>query len=231
LKYIKKNGRITFMDKNCEKKTHPLYPFFKRLFDVLFSLSFIVVFSPLYLLLALLIKWNSKGPVLYIGKRLGKGGKHIEIFKFRTMYIDAEERLKDMLSSDPKMRSEWEVFQKLHNDPRCTYIGKFLRRTSLDEFPQFFNVLKGDLSVVGPRPHYIDELEGKENSPLKKYAHLVLATKPGITGLWQISGRSHLSYEDRVELDSLYFKKQSFFYDMKVVLKTVPLVLISRGAV
>jgi undecaprenyl-phosphate galactose phosphotransferase len=219
------------MDKNCEKKTHPLYPFFKRLFDVLFSLSFIVVFSPLYLLLALLIKWNSKGPVLYIGKRLGKGGKHIEIFKFRTMYIDAEERLKDMLSSDPKMRSEWEVFQKLHNDPRCTYIGKFLRRTSLDEFPQFFNVLKGDLSVVGPRPHYIDELEGKENSPLKKYAHLVLATKPGITGLWQISGRSHLSYEDRVELDSLYFKKQSFFYDIKVVLKTVPLVLISRGAV
>jgi len=219
------------MDKNCEKKTHPLYPFFKRLFDVLFSLSFIVVFSPLYLFLALLIKWNSKGPVLYIGKRLGKGGKHIEIFKFRTMYIDAEERLKDMLSSDPKMRSEWEVFQKLHNDPRCTSIGKFLRRTSLDEFPQFFNVLKGDLSVVGPRPHYIDELEGKENSPLKKYAHLVLATKPGITGLWQISGRSHLSYEDRVELDSLYFKKQSFFYDMKVVLKTVPLVLISRGAV
>jgi len=219
------------MDKNCEKKTHPLYPFFKRLFDVLFSLSFIVVFSPLYLLLALLIKWNSKGPVLYIGKRLGKGGKHIEIFKFRTMYIDAEERLKDMLSSDPKMRSEWEVFQKLHNDPRCTSIGKFLRRTSLDEFPQFFNVLKGDLSVVGPRPHYIDELERKENSPLKKYAHLVLATKPGITGLWQVSGRSHLSYEDRVELDSLYFKKQSFFYDIKVVLKTVPLVLISRGAV
>jgi len=219
------------MDKNCEKKTHPLYPFFKRLFDVLFSLSFIVVFSPLYLLLALLIKWNSKGPVLYIGKRLGKGGKHLEIFKFRTMYIDAEERLKDMLSSDPKMRSEWEVFQKLHNDPRCTSIGKFLRRTSLDEFPQFFNVLKGDLSVVGPRPHYIDELERKENSPLKKYAHLVLATKPGITGLWQVSGRSHLSYEDRVELDSLYFKKQSFFYDIKVVLKTVPLVLISRGAV
>jgi len=219
------------MDKNCEKKTHPLYPFFKRLFDVLFSLSFIVVFSPLYLLLALLIKWNSKGPVLYIGKRLGKGGKHLEIFKFRTMYIDAEERLKDMLSSDPKMRSEWEVFQKLHNDPRCTSIGKFLRRTSLDEFPQFFNVLKGDLSVVGPRPHCIDELEGKENSPLKKYAHLVLATKPGITGLWQTSGRSHLSYEDRVELDSLYFKKQSFFYDIKVVLKTVPLVLISRGAV
>lgn len=212
-------------------KTHPLYPFLKRLFDLFFSLTFILVFSPLYLLLALLIKWNSRGPILYVGKRLGKGGKYISIFKFRTMYIDAEKRLKKMLDNNPKMKEEWEIYQKLQEDPRCTRIGKFLRRTSLDEFPQFFNVLLGDLSVVGPRPHYIEELEEKTHSPLKKYAHLVLAVKPGITGLWQISGRSHLSYEDRVELDSLYFKKQSFFYDLKVVLKTIPLVLISRGAV
>lgn len=219
------------MDKLLEKKIHPLYPFLKRLFDVLFSLSFIFAFSPIYFLLALLIKCDSRGPILYIGKRLGKGGKYINIFKFRTMYIDAEERLKEMLENNPKMKEEWQVFQKLHDDPRCTRVGKFLRRTSLDEFPQFLNVLLGDLSVVGPRPHYIEELEEKDNSPLKKYAHLVLAVKPGITGLWQISGRSHLSYEDRVELDSLYYKKQSFFYDLKVVLKTIPLVLISRGAV
>ncbi|MCB1107479.1 MAG: sugar transferase [Chlamydiia bacterium] len=214
-----------------DKQFHPLYPFFKRFFDIIFSLSFVLIFSPLYLLLALLIKLDSKGPVFYIGKRLGKGGRYIHIFKFRTMYIDAEERLEEMLKKDPKIKEEWDVYQKLHDDPRCTSIGKFLRRTSLDEFPQFFNVLKGDLSVVGPRPHYIEELKGKEDSPLKKYAHLVLAVKPGITGLWQISGRSHLSYEDRVELDSLYYKKQSFFYDMKVILKTIPLVLISRGAV
>lgn len=219
------------MDKLLEKKIHPLYPFLKRLFDVLFSLSFILAFSPIYFLLALLIKCDSRGPILYVGKRLGKGGGYINIFKFRTMYIDAEERLKEMLENNPKMKEEWQVFQKLHDDPRCTRVGKFLRRTSLDEFPQFLNVLLGDLSVVGPRPHYIEELEEKDNSPLKKYAHLVLAVKPGITGLWQISGRSHLSYEDRVELDSLYYKKQSFFYDLKVVLKTIPLVLISRGAV
>ncbi|MCB1084874.1 MAG: sugar transferase [Chlamydiia bacterium] len=214
-----------------EKKIHPLYPFFKRAFDIVFSLTFITLFSPLYLLIAFLIKWDSKGPIFYVGKRLGKRGKYINILKFRTMYIDAEERLEEVLNENPKMKEEWEIYQKLHDDPRCTPIGKSLRKTSLDEFPQFFNVLMGDLSVVGPRPHYIEELEGKEGSPLKKYAHLVLAVKPGITGLWQISGRSHLSYEDRVELDSLYYNKQSFFYDLMVVLKTIPLVLFSRGAV
>ena len=219
------------MELTLEKHTHPLYPFFKRLFDLLFSLCFILIFSPIYLLIALLIKLDSKGPIFYVGKRLGKGKKHINIFKFRTMYLDAEKRLDELLRKDRKMEEEWEVYQKLQNDPRCTTVGKFLRKTSLDEFPQFFNVLKGDLSVVGPRPHYIYELEVKENSPLRKYAHLVLAVKPGITGLWQISGRSHLSYEDRVELDSLYYKKQSFFYDLYVVLKTIPLVLISRGAI
>ena len=219
------------MEALVEKTTHPLYLFFKRIFDIVFSLVFVGCFAPVYLMIALLIKLESRGTIFYVGKRLGKGGSYIDIYKFRTMYIDAEERLEEMLSSDPKVRKEWEVYQKLQEDPRCTPLGRFLRKTSLDEFPQFFNVLKGDLSVVGPRPHYIDELEGTGNSPLKKYAHLVLAVKPGITGLWQISGRSHLSYEDRVELDSLYYKKQSFFYDLLVILKTIPMVLLSRGAV
>lgn len=219
------------MEALVEKTTHPLYPFFKRIFDIVFSLVFLGCFAPVYLMIALLIKLESRGTIFYVGKRLGKGGSYIDIYKFRTMYIDAEQRLEEMLSSDPKVREEWEVYQKLQEDPRCTPLGRFLRKTSLDEFPQFFNVLKGDLSVVGPRPHYIDELEGAGNSPLKKYAHLVLAVKPGITGLWQISGRSHLSYEDRVELDSLYYKKQSFFYDLLVILKTIPMVLLSRGAV
>jgi exopolysaccharide production protein ExoY len=218
------------MELILEKPPHPFYPFFKRLFDFFFSLCFITLFSPLYLVIAGLIKLDSKGPIFYVGKRLGKGGKYIKVLKFRTMYIDAEKRLREMLKSDPKVREEWEVFQKLQQDPRCTPIGKFLRKTSLDEFPQFFNVLKGDLSVVGPRPHFIFELEENENSPLRKYAHLVLAVKPGITGLWQVSGRSRLSYEDRVELDSLYMKRQSFFYDLMVIFKTIPIVLFSKGA-
>lgn len=218
------------MELILEKPPHPFYPFFKRLFDFFFSLCFITLFSPLYLVIAGLIKLDSKGPIFYVGKRLGKGGKYIKVLKFRTMYSDAEKRLQEMLKTDPKIREEWEVFQKLQQDPRCTPIGKFLRKTSLDEFPQFFNVLKGDLSVVGPRPHFIFELEENENSPLRKYAHLVLAVKPGITGLWQVSGRSRLSYEDRVELDSLYMKRQSFFYDLMVIFKTIPIVLFSKGA-
>jgi len=218
------------MELTLEKTTHTFYPFFKRLFDLLFSLCFIILFSPIYLLIIAFIKLDSKGPIFYVGKRLGKGGGTIKVFKFRTMYVDAEKRLEELLKADPDVRKEWEVFQKIQDDPRCTLIGKFLRKTSLDEFPQFFNVLKGDLSVVGPRPHFIFELKEKENSPLRKYAHLVLAVKPGITGLWQVSGRSRLSYEDRVELDSLYMKKQSFFYDMLVILKTIPIVLFSKGA-
>lgn len=213
------------------KKKRPLYPFFKRLFDFLFSLSFIIIFSPIYIMISLLIKLDSRGPIFYVGKRLGKDGSYITIYKFRTMYIDAEERLEALLKNNPEMEKEWNVYQKLQDDPRCTSVGRFLRKTSLDEFPQFFNVLRGDLSVVGPRPHYIYELEGNRDSPLKKHAHFVLSVKPGITGLWQISGRSHLSYEDRVELDSLYYKKQSFLFDLYVILKTIPMVLVSRGAV
>lgn len=219
------------METVIDKKKHSAYPFFKRFFDVMFSLAFITIFSPIYIILSLLVKLDSRGPIFYVGKRLGKNGSYITIYKFRTMYVDAEERLEEMLKNNPEMEEEWNVYQKLQDDPRCTTVGKFLRKTSLDEFPQFFNVLKGELSVVGPRPHYIYELEGKEESPLKKYAHFVLSVKPGITGLWQISGRSHLSYEDRVELDSLYYKKQSFFFDLYVVLKTIPMVLASRGAV
>lgn len=206
------------------------YPFFKRLFDIFFSFCFILVFSPVYLILALLIRASSKGPVFYVGKRLGRGGKHITVYKFRTMFTDAEERLEELLSKDPAIREEWEVYQKLQSDPRCTPIGKFMRKTSLDEFPQFFCVFKGDLSVVGPRPHYIFELEKNEKSPLRLHADTVLAVKPGITSIWQTSGRSNLSYEERVKLDCEYVKKQSFFYDIYLILKTIPSLLFPQGA-
>ena len=115
------------MDKILEKQSHPFYPFFKRLFDILFSLTFILVFSPVYLLLALLIKIDSKGSILYVGKRLGKDGKYIDIFKFRTMYIDAKDRLEEMLKNSPKIKEEWDVYQKLHQDPRCTVVGKIFK--------------------------------------------------------------------------------------------------------
>ena len=207
-----------------------LYPYVKRVFDVVFSLSFIIIFSPLYLLIALLIKCDSPGPIFYVTTRLGKGGKHITVMKFRTMYVDAEERLMELLKQDSNLKREWDIFQKLKEDPRCTKIGKFLRRTSLDELPQFFNVLKGDLSVVGPRPHFIFELEKKKESPLQPHAHKILSIKPGITCIWQTSGRSHLSYEDRVKLDCLYAEKYSFALDLYLIIKTIPSLLFSKGA-
>jgi len=202
----------------------------KRVFDFLFSLIFVLVLSPVYLMIALLIKLDSKGPIFYVTKRLGKDKKHIKIYKFRTMYMDAEKRLQDILENNSEMRKEWEVFQKLRNDPRCTPIGKFLRRTSLDELPQFFNVLEGALSVVGPRPHFIFELEENDNSPLQKHAEKILSVKPGITGLWQTSGRNHLSYDERVQLDCQYVEKQAFFFDLMLIVKTIPSVLFSKGA-
>lgn len=202
----------------------------KRFFDLLFSIIFILFLSPVYLLIALIIKLDSKGPIFYVTKRLGKDKRHITIYKFRTMYIDADKRLETLLQKNPEMKEEWEVFQKLREDPRCTPIGKFLRKTSLDELPQFFNVICGSLSVVGPRPHYIFELEDNNSSPLQKHADKILSVKPGITGLWQISGRSRLSYEERVELDCLYVERQAFLFDLILILKTVPSILFSKGA-
>lgn len=202
----------------------------KRLFDLLFSIVFVLTLSPIYLLIALLIKIDSKGPFLYVTKRLGKNKNHITIYKFRTMYMDAEERLKEILKKNDQVKKEWEIFQKLREDPRCTPIGKFLRKTSLDELPQFFNVISGSLSVVGPRPHYIFELEENSESPLHKHADKILSVKPGITGLWQTSGRSYLSYKERVELDSLYVDKQAFFFDLLLILKTIPSIFFSKGA-
>lgn len=205
-------------------------PQLKRAFDILFSLLIIIILSPIFLLIALIIKLDSKGPVLYFAKRLGKDRKIVTVYKFRTMYIDADVRLKKLIESHPEMKKEWDVFQKLKKDPRCTPIGKFLRRVSLDELPQFFNVLEGSLSVVGPRPHMIEELDENSDGLLSKYADTILSVKPGITGIWQTSGRSHLSYEERIELDRSYVEKQSFFFDLFLILKTIPCVLFSKGA-
>jgi len=212
-------------------KLRSIFPsFLKRAFDILFSLSFISLFSPVYLLICLLVKLDSRGRAFYVGERLGRGGKVIKIFKFRTMHADAELSLQDILKKNPDIRREWEIFRKIQHDPRCTCIGRFLRKKSFDELPQFFNVLKGEMSVVGPRPHLATELQREGGSPLKKHANLILKVKPGVTGLWQTSGRNQLSYEDRVKLDRLYITNRSFFYDMFILLKTIPSIIFARGA-
>ncbi len=206
----------------------------KRLFDLIFSSLFLSLFSPLFLLISLLIKATSKGPIFYKSYRLGRGGKVIECWKFRSMYQDADVRLHSLLASDPSLQKEWEMFQKLKQDPRITPIGYYLRKTSLDELPQFWNVLKGDLSLVGPRPptlmgpphHFLEEIHllygNKTNT--------ILSVRPGITGLWQISGRSNISFSKRCEIEEEYALHHSFFQDVVILIKTIPVVLFSKGA-
>lgn len=206
----------------------------KRLFDILFSLTFLFCFSPLYLILILLVKLSSEGPVFYKSTRLGRGGRTIDCLKFRTMYKDADTRLEELLAANPDMADEWRAFQKLKNDPRITPIGRFMRKTSLDELPQFINVLKGDLSVVGPRP---PTLMGPPESYLHEICCLygdsaakILSVRPGITGVWQVSGRSAIPFEERKKIEASYAETRTFWQDLRVIFKTIPAVLFSKGA-
>jgi lipopolysaccharide/colanic/teichoic acid biosynthesis glycosyltransferase len=199
----------------------------KRAGDIFFALLVLSLGSPLFLLLALLVKLSSKGSVFYSQRRIGRGYKGFGCLKFRTMRKDADRVLASVLASNPALKQEFERDFKLKNDPRITPIGKFLRRSSLDELPQFINVLKGQMSVVGPRPIVWDELE--------RYGRAmdeVLAVRPGLTGLWQVSGRNNLSYETRVRLDLRYARSRNVWLDLRIILRTVGVILLpmDRGA-
>jgi lipopolysaccharide/colanic/teichoic acid biosynthesis glycosyltransferase len=198
--------------------------FTKRLFDVAFSLTILIFLAPIYLVLALLIAISSPGPIFYVQERVGKNFQRFGCIKFRTMVNNADEVLLDMMSKSPAMRQEFEDNFKLKNDPRITAIGKFLRLTSLDEFPQFLNVLKGDMSVVGPRPLVPEELY-KYGDRLET----VLAIKPGITGLWQVSGRNDIPYHRRIQIDVRYVRCHNFWLDLWVVVKTIGVVVFPRN--
>jgi lipopolysaccharide/colanic/teichoic acid biosynthesis glycosyltransferase len=198
--------------------------FTKRLFDVCFSLLVLIFFSPIYLVLAGLIAISSPGPIFYVQKRIGKDFKSFSCIKFRTMVNNADEMLEMMMADSPQMRDEFEDSFKLKQDPRITIIGRFLRLTSLDEFPQFWNVLIGDMSVVGPRPLVPEELY--------KYGHkinTVLTIKPGITGLWQVSGRNDIPYPKRVQIDVYYATSHNWWLDLWIVIKTIGIVIFPRN--
>lgn len=199
--------------------------FTKRLFDIIFSLMVLVLFSPIYLVLCFLIAFSSEGSVFYIQKRVGKNHKPFNCMKFRTMVSNADEMLIQMMDTSPELRQEFESSFKLKKDPRITKIGQFLRLTSLDEFPQFWNVLKGDMSVVGPRPLVPAELF--------KYGHHiddVLTIRPGITGLWQVSGRNDIPYHLRVEIDLNYVKFRNIWLDLWIIFKTIGVVIMPKNS-
>lgn len=197
----------------------------KVVLDFLIASVAMLLASPLFFIIPLLIKLTSRGPVFYRHHRLGKDGRPIRVWKFRSMYADADARLKDLLEQNPKLKAEWEANYKLVDDPRITPVGNFLRKTSLDELPQLFNVFSGDMSVVGPRPI----VEGEVGYYGSRYA-LFSRVKPGITGLWQASGRSDTNYDRRVALDCHYVLNWSPWMDIWVIIRTAFVVLVMKGA-
>ena len=216
IKEIKLNSKIS-------NKSFLVYNFFKRSFDIISASIGILFLLPLFIVLAILVKLDSKGPIFFSHKRIGKNGKIIGIYKFRSMESNSEEIFKNFTEEQKK---EFEKNFKLDDDPRITKIGGFLRKTSLDELPQLLNIIKGDMSVVGPRPIVRAEVE--------KYgvcADKLFSVKPGLTGFWQANGRSDTTYEERVQMDMYYIDNRSFLLDIRIILKTVISVIRKEGAV
>ncbi len=197
----------------------------KRIVDLAVAGTALIILGPLMLLAALLIKITTPGPVFYRHRRLGRNMREFNVLKFRTMYHNADKILEEILKNDPVKRAEFEKNFKLKDDPRITPIGKWLRKLSIDELPQLLNVLAGQMSLVGPRP-----IVDKEISYYLDYSLLLFRVPPGLTGLWQISGRTDTSYEERVRLDTRYVREWSIFGDLAIIFKTIPVVLSRKGA-
>ena len=196
----------------------------KRSVDIAVSLIGISALSPVLVLLVVILKLDG-GPTVFSHTRIGQKRSSFQCYKFRTMHVDADERLAELLSRDEEAKLEWDTHFKLKDDPRVTALGEVLRKSSLDELPQLFNVLKGDMSLVGPRPVVEEEL-----SLYGDYASDYLSARPGITGLWQVSGRNDLDYNERVTLDVTYIRQWTHKLDLRILLKTVLVVLSRRGA-
>ena len=198
----------------------------KRLLDILSVCAFLPYLVPLFLLVALIVKISSPGPVLYRQKRIGRFGREFTLWKFRSMYCNSDEVLFNYLEASPEAAREWKQTHKLRNDPRVTRLGHMLRRTSLDELPQFLNVLLGTMSLVGPRP-----IVQAEKSQYRESYFFYVSARPGLTGLWQVSGRSNLSYRQRVALDEEYIRSWNLGLDLQILWRTAGAVWTSVGAV
>ena len=203
----------------------PIGGAFKRGFDVAGAFAGILLLSPLFIMLAMLVKFSDGGRVFYGHRRIGRNGNFFHCLKFRTMVENGDEVLAAHFAKNPQSNKEWLATRKLQDDPRVTRVGAVLRKLSLDELPQMFNILRGDMSIVGPRPVVKDELELYGQA-----ADYYLKSRPGLTGLWQVSGRNDVSYGTRVAFDRHYVENWSFIFDLKIIVKTVPAVFASRGS-
>lgn len=200
----------------------------KRIVDVILSSALLIILTPLFAVIALAIKLTDRGPVIYRQKRVGQNGRIFDLYKFRTMKTDSERILREYLDKNPEARREWALYRKLRSyDPRITAVGRILRRFSLDETPQFLNVLKGDMSLVGPRPYILEELE--EHGVPEDVRSVLLSVKPGITGLWQVTHRNHATFSERIKTDLSYIEGMSLKEDFKILLKTILVVIKGNG--
>lgn len=198
----------------------------KRCFDIIAGVIICILIWPILLLLAVKMKFDSPGPIMHIAKRLGKNGREFSCYKFRTMYVDGDSMLSDYFKVHPSAKQEWNKFAKIKDfDPRVTKAGAMFRKYSLDELPQIINVLKGDMSLVGPRPYL-----PREKERMSYYANTILGTVPGITGLWQVSGRNEITFDGRLKLESWYVRNWSFWQDIVLLFKTIGVVLGRKGA-
>lgn len=201
--------------------SRPSYYFVKRLMDIIFSFFALIILAPVFLIIGIAIKVDSKGSIFYSQNRVGKNGKHFRMFKFRSMCKNADQELKNLSHLNEK---DGPIF-KISNDPRVTKVGRFIRMSSIDELPQLLNILRGDMTVVGPRPPLVNE--AIQYTP---YQAQRLIVKPGLTCYWQISGRSNLGFQEWIELDLKYIKEQGYLTDLKIIIKTIPAVLNGIGA-
>ena len=208
-----------------ERDRKAFFPIAKRALDFIGAAIGLVLLAPFFLIVALMVRADG-GPAFFAHQRVGRGGKLFGCLKFRSMVVDSQARLEALLANDPAARAEWEATRKLKNDPRITRIGRFLRSTSLDELPQLINVLRGEMSLVGPRPVQEAEIDRYYGASAAHY----MAVRPGITGLWQVSGRSETSYESRVALDVAYVSRPSMLADLSILLRTPVAVVSRRGA-
>ena len=227
-KNIKPKSNSLILLKKEKKLIKNINLIIKRIIDIIGSIIGILILIPLTLIVFLVnsLSKNDNGPIFYCQERLGKNGKKFKMYKFRTMVVDADKKLKEILKDNEELQKEWNETRKLKNDPRITKMGKFLRETSLDEFPQFLNVLKGEMSLVGPRAVVEDEIE-----KFGIYKNKVLSVKPGITGYWAANGRSDTSYEERVNLETKYVDYFSVLLDIKILFKTIYVVIKKEGAI
>ena len=203
------------------------YKSLKNILDFLFSIFFLIASLPFLIIISFLIKLSSRGPIFFLQERIGKNNIPFKCIKFRTMHPEAKDILENLLINDKKLKMEFEQTHKIKNDPRITTIGKLLRKTSLDELPQFINVLRNEMSIVGPRP-----IVNKEKKKYGKNFKKVLSVKPGITGLWQVSGRNNLTYKTRIKLDLNYVDNYNFLMDIRILIRTIGVILfpLDRGA-